>query len=140
MLICTEENEYMNDFLIIDDEDMNFIWNTIQQLQVVFHPQIAPCGKIDMERFFEIKRNKSIVLFVDRNILSGLLNFCENGSLKDRGESQILKEQIQETLIVLFEGAKIRHGIYVIYQAGVHYILTAKMFRKNLCLRQMTIS
>ena len=76
MLICTEENEYMNDFLIIDDEDMNFIWNTIQQLQVVFHPQIAPCGKIDMERFFEIKRNKSIVLFVDRNILSGLLNFC----------------------------------------------------------------
>lgn len=90
MLICTEENEYMNDFLIIDDEDMNFIWNTIQQLQVVFHPQIAPCGKIDMERFFEIKRNKSIVLFVDRNILSGLLNFCENGSLKDRGESQIL--------------------------------------------------
>ena len=53
MLICTEENKYMNDFLIIDDEDMNFIWNTIQQLQVVFHPQIAPCGKIDMKRFFE---------------------------------------------------------------------------------------
>ena len=29
MLICTEENKYMNDFLIIDDEDMNFIWNRI---------------------------------------------------------------------------------------------------------------
>lgn len=51
MLICTEENEYMNDFLIIDDEDMNFIWNTIQQLQVVFHPQIAPCGKIVWKDF-----------------------------------------------------------------------------------------
>ena len=51
-----------------------------------------------------------------------------------------LKEQAQETLIVLFEGVKIRHGIYVIYQVGVHPILTAKMFCKNLCLQQMTIS
>lgn len=31
-----------------------------------------------------------IILFVDRNILSGLLNFCEKGNLRDRGESQII--------------------------------------------------
>lgn len=80
----------MNSFLIIDDEDMNFIWDTIQKIQIIFHPEIAPYGEFDFEKFYEIKRKKSIILFVDRNILSGLLNFCEKGSLRDKGESQIL--------------------------------------------------
>lgn len=80
----------MNSFLIIDDKDMNFIWDTIQKIQVIFHPEIAPYGKFDFEKFFEIKRSKPIILFVDRNILSGLLEFCEKGSLRDKGESQIL--------------------------------------------------
>ena len=80
----------MNSFLIIDDKDMIFIWDTIQQIQVIFHPEIAPYGKFNFKKFFEIKRNKSIILFVDRNILSGLLKFCEKGSLRDKGESQIL--------------------------------------------------
>lgn len=73
----------------MDDEDVNFIWDTIQQIQVIFHPEIAPFGKFDFEKFFETKRNKPIILFVDRNILSGLLKFCEKGSLQDKGESQI---------------------------------------------------
>lgn len=80
----------MTSFLIMDDEDMNFIWDTIQQQQIIFHPEIAPFGKFNLDRFYETKRKKPIVLFVDRNILSGLLNFCEKGSLKDKGESQIL--------------------------------------------------
>lgn len=79
----------MKSYLIMDDEDMNFIWDTIQQIQVIFHPEIAPFGKFDFEKFFETKRNKPIILFVDRNILSGLLKFCEKGSLQDKGESQI---------------------------------------------------
>lgn len=80
----------MKSYLIMNDEDMNFIWDTIQQIQVIFHPEIAPSGKFDFEKFFETKRNKPIILFVDRNILSGLLKFCEKGSLKDKGESQIV--------------------------------------------------
>lgn len=80
----------MNSFLIMDDEDMNFIWDTIQKIQIIFHPVIAPDGEFDFEKFFEIKSKKPIILFVDRNILSGLLKFCEKGSLQDKGESQIL--------------------------------------------------
>ncbi|MDD3415866.1 MAG: hypothetical protein PHY47_17985 [Lachnospiraceae bacterium] len=80
----------MNSFLILDDEDMNYIWGTIQQLQIIFHPEIAPFGQIDIKKFFEIKTKKSVILFVDRNVLSGLLNFCEKGSMRDKGESQIL--------------------------------------------------
>ena len=37
----------MDSFLIVDDEDMNFIWDTIQKQQIVFHPEIAPTGRID---------------------------------------------------------------------------------------------
>ena len=80
----------MNSFLIMDDEDFNFIWDTIQQQQIIFHPEIAPYGEFDIKRFFDIKKNKPIILFLDRNILSGLLNFCEKGNLKDKCESQIL--------------------------------------------------
>lgn len=83
------EDKRVKSYLIMDGEDMNFIWDTIQQIQVIFHPEIAPSGKFDFEKFFETKRNKPIILFVDRNILSGLLKFCEKGSLQDKGESQI---------------------------------------------------
>ena len=79
-----------NNILIMDHEDINFIWDNIQQLQVIFHPEIAPLGKIEYSKFYQIKRSKPIVLFIDRNILSGLLDFCKRGSLIDKGESQIL--------------------------------------------------
>ena len=36
----------MDDSIIFDDESINFIWNTIQQQQIIFHPDIAPDGKI----------------------------------------------------------------------------------------------
>lgn len=80
----------MNSFLIMKDEDMNFVWNKIHQLQIIFHPQMAPEGIFDFEKFFEIKSKKEIILFIDRNILSGLLKFCGNGKLIDREESQLL--------------------------------------------------
>ena len=90
MMLEIYRESKMNSFLIMDDEDINFIWDTIQQIQVIFHPEIAPSGKIDLNKFFEVKKKKSIVLFVDRNILSGLLDFCERGVLRDEVESQIL--------------------------------------------------
>lgn len=84
------EDTIVDSFLIMKNEDFNYIWDTIQQLQIIFHPQIAPDGKFDFKKFFEIKSKKPIILFVDRNILSGLLNFCEKGNLRDKEESQIL--------------------------------------------------
>lgn len=80
----------MDSFLIIEDEEMNFIWDTIQEQQVVFHPSISPEGKIDYKKFFSSKATKPFVLFIDRNILSSLLKLCEKGSLKNQGESQLI--------------------------------------------------
>ena len=46
----------MNNTIIFDGEIINFIWNTIQQEQIIFHPNIAPNGKIDYKVFAETKR------------------------------------------------------------------------------------
>lgn len=80
----------MDDIIIFNDESINFIWNTIQQQQIIFHPYIAPDGKINYDIFAEIKRKKALALFIDRNILSSLLKFCEMGSLKNKAESQLI--------------------------------------------------
>lgn len=66
------EDKRVKSYLIMDGEDMNFIWDTIQQIQVIFHPEIAPSGKFDFEKFLKRKEIS-----------------CEKGSLQDKGESQI---------------------------------------------------
>lgn len=80
----------MGDVIIFNDESIDFIWNTIQNQQIIFHPEIAPEGKIKYDIFAATKRRKTLTLFVDRNILSSLLEFCEIGSLKNKGESQLI--------------------------------------------------
>lgn len=80
----------LDSFLIVDDEDVNFLWETIQDLQIVFHPYIAPDGKFDLKKFFDSKRKKPFILFIDRNILSSLLRLCRDGSLNSKGETQIV--------------------------------------------------
>ena len=80
----------MRNVLIVDEEDMEFICNTLQDQQIIFHPSIAPNGKIDYRKFFATKRTKRFTIFLDRNILISLLKFCEKGSLKNKAESQII--------------------------------------------------
>ena len=69
---------------------MDFVWKTIQEQQIIFHPDIAPEGKFNYTKFFASKRKKPFVLFIDRNILSSLLKFCEKGCLENKGESQLI--------------------------------------------------
>lgn len=80
----------MDDIIIFDDESINFIWNTIQKQQIIFHPDIAPDGKIKYDVFATTKREKALTLFIDRNILSSLLKFSEIGSLKNKAETQLI--------------------------------------------------
>lgn len=80
----------INDVLIVRDEDIEFIYNSIHNQQLIFHPRIAPEGQIDYKKFNESKCRKPFILFIDRNILSSLLKFCETGSLKSKSEAQIV--------------------------------------------------
>lgn len=80
----------MNNFLFVDEEDMSFLWNTIQEQQVILHPSIAPDGRFDYSKFFASKGKKPFILFLDRNILSSLLKLCERGSLKCKEEARLI--------------------------------------------------
>ncbi len=80
----------INNFMLLDGEDIEYLWNVIQRRQMIFHPTVAPEGVFDYEKFYKFKRKKPFILFIDRNILSGLIKFCEQGSLRDKGESQTI--------------------------------------------------
>lgn len=76
------------DILIVNDSDVNFVWDAIQKCQLIFHPSIAPYGKFDYEKFYRAKAQKPLSLFLDRNVLISLFKLCEQGELKDKAESQ----------------------------------------------------
>lgn len=80
----------MGNFLVIDMDDQQYIWDMIQKYQVIFHPEMAPEGKFNYSSFFRMKSRKPYMLVLDRNILSGLIHLCENGELSDKGESQLI--------------------------------------------------
>ena len=48
------------DVLVVDDNDVNFIWDAIQKLQLIFHPSVAPFGKFDYNHLQNtINRNRN---------------------------------------------------------------------------------
>ena len=40
----------MGNIVILDEKDIDLLWNTIQEKQVIFHPRIAYNGKIDFKQ------------------------------------------------------------------------------------------
>lgn len=71
-------------------KEIQDIWLTIQNHQIVFHPEISPMGIFDINKLFQCKNIKPIILFLDRNILSSLLKLCKQGFLKNKEEMQIV--------------------------------------------------
>ena len=56
----------MTDFLIVEDEDMDFVWKTIQEQQIIFHPDIAPEGKFNYTKFLHPReRNRLFCLQIE---------------------------------------------------------------------------
>ena len=76
------------DILHITDIEYEYIWRELQNQQIVFHPTVAPAGVLNSQLFFHSLGAKPICLFIDRNILSGLLQFCKNGHLKNAEEAK----------------------------------------------------
>lgn len=108
----------MNNFLIIEDYEIESLWSVIQKTQLIFHPEIAPYGKFDIKLFMDRKRAKPFMLVVDRNIFSGLIHFCQNGFLKDERETQLIG--ILMTWAVLND-VNITSGPAIMeYASGVH--------------------
>ena len=76
------------DILHITDIEYEYIWRELQNQQIIFHPTVAPAGVLNSQRFFHSLGAKPFCLFIDRNILSSLLQFCKNGHLKNAEEAK----------------------------------------------------
>lgn len=76
--------------LILEDDEPQFIWDTIHKLQLVFHPHYAPEGKFNYHELMELKHNKNVIVFFDRNLLSSLLKLCKQGFLNDEREMRVV--------------------------------------------------
>lgn len=78
------------DFLFLEDDEPQMIWDAINNSQLVFHPIYAPIGSIDYSELRRLKREKEVILFLDRNLLSSLLTLTKNGDLKKNGEKRMI--------------------------------------------------
>ncbi|POR27076.1 hypothetical protein [Paenibacillus polymyxa] len=76
--------------LVMDGEEYNFIWETVSNMQLIFHPKYSQDGAVNYKKISELKRSNKVVLLFDRNLLSGLLKLARNGFLKDKKEMQII--------------------------------------------------
>ena len=77
-------------FLVMKGEECNFIWETICNLQLIFHPRYSCEGKFDYKSLSDLKNSKRVIVMLDRNLLSSLLNLSRDGYLKDENEMRII--------------------------------------------------
>jgi hypothetical protein len=77
-------------FLVLHGEEYDFIWKTISDLQLIFHPQYSSEGEIDFKALLDLKNNKKIIIMLDRNFLSSLLRLSRDGYLKNEEEMRII--------------------------------------------------
>lgn len=72
----------MNDLIILEDDDLNNIFDLVNAFQIVFHPYYAMEGKFThYKEYLMNKKDKIIIL--DRNITSMLFDYFKNGELKE---------------------------------------------------------
>ncbi|WP_461207766.1 hypothetical protein [Clostridium sp. DL1XJH146] len=76
--------------LAMDGEECNFIWETICELQLIFHPRYSQEGQIDFKALSSLKNSKRIIIMLDRNLLSSLLRLSRDGYLKNEEEMRII--------------------------------------------------
>lgn len=77
-------------FLIMEGEEYSFIWETICNLQLIFHPCYSREGKIDYMAISNLRNSKKVSVMLDRSLLSGLLKLSRDGYLKDEKEMRII--------------------------------------------------
>lgn len=78
------------DFIILEDEDLELVWGTINDLQMIFHPRISKDGKINFKELMKYRNEKQINIILDRNILSRLIKLINVGFLNDKFEMRKL--------------------------------------------------
>lgn len=68
------------DLILLQDDDLDVIFEMINNIQIIFHPYFAPEGIFCHYDDF-IKNKKDKVIFFDRNIVSMIYDYFSNGKL-----------------------------------------------------------
>lgn len=76
--------------LIVDDDELNYIWDSICNLQLIFHPRLSREGAIDYKTLSTLKYSKKVNILLDRNLFSSLLKLSREGCLKNEDEMRII--------------------------------------------------
>lgn len=72
-------------FLYFEDDELDSLYNAINNLQICFHPIYAPEGKFTVKASFELQSdNKDITVIADKNLVSPICEIAKNGTLSDK--------------------------------------------------------
>lgn len=74
----------------MQDDEPQIIWDSLNNYQIVFHPNYGSTGKIDYSVLQALKREKEVILFLDRNLFSSLISLTKNGNLKSEMEKRMI--------------------------------------------------
>src|SRR5690554_2767523 len=77
-------------FLVMEGEEHSYIWESICEMQLIFHPKYSREGEVDHIALLDLRNYKKIIILLDRNLLSSLLNLSRYGNLKDEEEMRII--------------------------------------------------
>ncbi len=71
------------DILAFEDDELDILFEAINNLQIIYHPRYAPCGKFTIDTIFELEK-KEVIIFIDNNILSPIYEIITTGTLRDK--------------------------------------------------------
>lgn len=77
-------------FMVLDTEDIEWVWKLIGKLQLIFHPRYAAEGKMEYSEIMRLHHEKDILILFDRNLFIGLRDLARYGCLKDEKEMRII--------------------------------------------------
>ncbi len=70
----------MRDFILLEDNELNEIFETVNEAEVFFHPKKAVAGRLNYK---DLLNDKDKYVIFDRNIISYLIEYTKNGILRD---------------------------------------------------------
>lgn len=76
-------------FLLFEDDDLNLLYNSINDMQICFHHIYAPSGRFSVKSLFALQSDdKNVRIIADRNIMSPICEIATKGKLKDTHRMQ----------------------------------------------------
>ena len=76
--------------MVVDVEDIEWVWEMIEKSQLIFHPKYAAEGKMEYSEITRLGYEKEILILFDRNLFIGLRDLANYGYLKDEKEMRII--------------------------------------------------